>query len=119
MLRNFRMAFSFLVALTALGCANEVGNDGDRVGGACVVSGECYIDSRCLTTTEWPGGYCAQSCDSDEGCPDGSVCTEEEGGICVVSCAGDTECRSEEGYTCMELEARGAGGTVMGCAFAE
>lgn len=108
------------IRLLALGCSSEVGNQGDRVGGPCVVSGECHIDSFCLTGTEWPEGYCTASCDADEDCPDGSQCTEREGGICVVSCASDEECRSEEeAYSCMELEARGAGGSVMGCGFAE
>jgi len=119
MLRKFLMAGSFTAALLALGCSSEVGNEGDRVGGPCVVSGECYIDSVCLTGDAWPGGYCAEGCDSDEDCPEGSQCTEEEGGVCVVTCASDAECRSEEGYACMELEARGAAGTVMGCAFSE
>jgi hypothetical protein len=118
MLRKFLMVGSFTAALLALGCASEVGNDGDRVGGRCVVSGECYIDSFCLTGTEWPGGYCAAACDSDEDCPEGSQCTEQ-GEICVVSCTSDEECRTDEGYTCQELEARGAGGTIRGCAFTE
>ena len=102
------------LALAAAGCSNAVGNDGDRVGGPCVVGSECYVDSFCQAG--WPGGYCVQACSSDADCPDGSVCTEEEPGVCLVACASDAECRSEEGYVCVEHEARGAGGTVMACA---
>lgn len=102
------------LALVALGCSNAVGNDGDQVGGPCLVNSQCYIDSVCLDA--WPGGYCAQACDSTEDCPDGSVCTDQGTGYCLVECASDAECRSEEGYACLERPARGAGGTVMVCA---
>lgn len=120
MFRNVLTVGFLTVAGLALGCTPEVGNQGDRVGGPCVVSSECYVDSVCLTGTEWPRGYCAASCDSDEDCPDGSRCTEKRGGTCLVSCSSDGDCRSEEdGYSCLEFEARGAGGTVMGCAFSE
>ena len=118
MLRDFFLPGVLVASLFALGCASEVGNDGDRVGGPCVVSGECFIDSRCETGPAWPGGYCAQACDSDAECPDGSRCTER-GQICVVECAADDACRSDEGYTCQALEARGVGGTFMGCVFRE
>jgi hypothetical protein len=118
MLRRIFTAGALAASLFALGCASEVGNDGDRVGGPCVVSGECAFDSRCETGESWPGGYCAQACDSDADCPDGSQCTER-GQICVVSCGSDDECRSDEGYACQELPARGAGGTFTGCVAAE
>lgn len=117
MLRNLLMAGSLAAALvTLVGCASEVGNDGAVVGGSCVVNSECAVQSRCLTGTGWPGGYCANLCASDADCPSGSQCAEIEGGRCFVSCSGAGDCRSDEAYECVELEARGVGGTMMGCA---
>ena len=118
MLRQIALSSLVVATLLFVGCKSDVGNDGAIVGGSCVVSGECHIDSRCLTGADWPNGYCAKSCTTSEDCPDGSTCAQAEGGICVVDCAGGGECRSSEddgGYACVELEARGAAGTVMGC----
>lgn len=118
LLRKMLWTVSFLVIAAAVGgCGSEVGNDGDVVGGGCVVSSECAPQSVCRTGESWPGGYCANGCDSDEDCLDGSRCVAEEGGICVVECASDAECRSEdESYACLTRNARGAAGTVMACA---
>ncbi|MBX3269959.1 MAG: hypothetical protein KF729_06840 [Sandaracinaceae bacterium] len=109
MLRNMLMG---LVVALAAGCSSGVGNDGAEVGGSCVVSSDCTVLSRCLTGPRWPGGHCAWSCDSTADCPDGSVCVESDGGICVVDC---NECRTDDGYACVDYPARGAGGTVRGC----
>lgn len=104
-------------ALVVLGaCGSGVGNDGVIVGGDCSVSRECDVDSRCLTGEDFPGGYCAKSCTSDDQCPEGSACVAELGGVCLVSCTSAAECRSEEGYDCVERPARGAVGTVNVCA---
>ena len=118
MLRNWVLGATILAAVTAFGCASEVGNDGAIVGGSCVVSSECHATARCLTGASWPNGYCASSCDTSEDCPGGSVCVEAEGGICVVECASAGDCRTDEEsgvYECVAFEVRGAGGTAMGC----
>lgn len=108
----------FALTLALGGCASEVGNDGAKVGGSCVVSGECTNDSVCRTGEDWPGGYCAQGCDTNEDCADGALCSELEGGICIVECGATGDCRSSEddgGYACSELDVRGAAGTFTGC----
>lgn len=112
MLRSALGMLTGLTLLLAVGCGNGVGNSGAEVGGSCVVSSDCSVLSRCLTGADFPGGYCAASCDSTADCPDGSVCVEQQGGICVVDCS---ECRGDDGYSCQDLPARGAGGTVRGC----
>jgi len=117
MFRSMIRMVVVLGALVVLGaCGSGVGNDGVIVGGDCTVSRECDVDSRCLTGEDFPGGYCARSCDSTDQCPEGSACVAEAGGVCMVSCASSAECRSEEGYDCVELEARGAVGTANVCA---
>lgn len=103
--------FASLALITA--CGTDVGTDGVIVGGACTVSSDCSIDSACRTDSDdFPNGYCASSCASDEECPEGSQCTDDDD-LCLDSCAGDGDCR--EGYTCQEVEARGRGGTAMVC----
>lgn len=103
----------------AVGCAPEVGNDGDVVGGACVVSSECAPESQCRTGEEFPMGMCANLCDSDADCPDGSVCTGD-GNFCMVSCGSNGDCREDDGYSCTERDARGeTAGPIMVCALAD
>lgn len=119
-MHRFPLFASLVFALTMAlgGCASEVGNDGAKVGGSCVVSSECAADSRCLTGAAWPNGYCAQTCTTNEDCAEGAICSELEGGVCIVECAGTADCRTSEddgGYTCGELPVRGAGGTFNGC----
>ena len=118
MLRNVIVGVSFLVALFAIGCGSDVGNDGASVGGDCAAASDCSVLARCLTGAPWPGGYCATACDSDADCPGGSVCAETDMGICVVACAGAGDCRADDGYSCVEFQSRGAGGVVNGCALA-
>ena len=119
MIRKSLVGGSLLVALFALGCGAEVGNDGAKVGGSCVGASDCSVLARCLTGAHWPAGYCATACESDADCPSGSVCADTDMGICVVSCAAAADCRGDDGYSCASLPARGAGGSVMGCAFTE
>ena len=112
MLRN---VLGGLFLVIAVGCGNGVGSDGAEVGGDCIVSSDCTTQSRCLTGSAWPSGYCAWACEAAADCPDGSTCVDSEGGVCVVTCGGAAECRGDDGYDCVAYEARGAGGTVMGC----
>ncbi|RMG98320.1 MAG: hypothetical protein D6705_06210 [Deltaproteobacteria bacterium] len=75
----------FLSALTALGaCAGSApsGDDGnldDRVfgNGACLVHADCGPGHACLL------GRCVATCDADNPCEDGLVCTDR--GICAQS----------------------------------
>ncbi len=107
-----------LGAVFALGCAPEVGNTGDVVGGPCVVSSECAPDAQCRTGEAFPMGMCGKLCANDRDCPEGSVCTSD-GNFCMVSCAGDADCRTEDGYACLERETRGGpAGIAMVCATA-
>ncbi len=110
-----KVLFGLFVVLAA-GCGNGVGNDGANVGGSCVVSSDCSVLSRCLTGADWPEGHCARACETTADCLEGSVCVDAEGGVCVVDCS---ECRGDDGYSCVSYPARGAGGTVMGCGVAE
>jgi len=119
MLLKVLVGLSFVLALFALGCGSDVGDDGAAVGGSCQSSSDCSVLARCLTGASWPAGYCATACESDADCPGGSSCADTDMGICVVACASAGDCRGADGYACAALPARGAGGTLMGCAFRE
>ncbi len=119
MLREMLRVTALVGALAGLvGCGNGVGIDGPVVGGSCVVSGECDVDSRCLTGAHYPNGYCAKSCLTPDDCPDGSTCVDSPdfGSMCLLRCSADTDCRIDDGYVCADLPAHGAGGTSGVCA---
>lgn len=77
------------------------GEDGD----SCSSAADC-IGDKCLTGSQWPGGYCSTSCATDEDCNreglgfggfglPGALCS---GGTCYANCAAGFGCR--EGYRC-------------------
>jgi hypothetical protein len=122
MLREIRLGravlrFAMVIGVIALvGCSSGVGNDGDVVGGPCPVNHSCAPGSLCLTGEVRPGGYCSVSCSDDEGCVGGTECVQQLGNYCLVSCTSDADCRSDEGYECLELPRAGAAGTTTVCA---
>jgi hypothetical protein len=84
------------------------------VGARCASNAEC--DTQCLTTPEWPGGFCTLLCDDDTGCPDGTRCIEENGGVCAFACGADAACTFlGTDYTCKSRDSHGGGTKVMVC----
>lgn len=88
-------------------------------GDPCASAGDC-IGDKCLTGSDWPGGYCSTTCVEDEDCNragigaggfalPGAVCS---GGTCYTACAAGFGCR--EGYQCDDSlsEAPAIGGCV-------
>ncbi len=88
-----------------------------EVGARCDVAADC--DERCLgPSTDWPGGFCSITCDSDGDCPTDAACIDEAGGgICAFTCLSDPQCSFLiSGYTCHERDAHGGTpGKVMVC----
>lgn len=100
-------------AVFAFACGGDgVGRDGDLVGGPCASAGDC--EDRCLEGGDYPGGLCTVSCNTDEDCPPGTHCIDEEGGTCFMGCEFPEDCRV--GYTCKGEENRGHGGDSLVCA---
>jgi hypothetical protein len=102
-------------ALVLLGLAACGGSDVSRaVGARCDVSADC--EDRCLApSTDYPGGFCTLTCDSDADCPDDSACVSNEGGVCLFLCDGDGSCGFlGAGWTCQSLSGR-PDGQVMVC----
>jgi hypothetical protein len=69
-------------ALAAAACESSAVSR--ALGARCDSSDEC--DDRCLTSPEYPGGFCSVSCDDDGDCPSGARCVAEQGGVCLFDC---------------------------------
>lgn len=74
------------------------------IGGACRVDSDCPEGGTCLTSSAYPQGFCAQSCE-DAACPRQArrrarlVCVaQEQGATCLPRCGSKSPCR--DGYTC-------------------
>jgi hypothetical protein len=84
------------------------------VGARCDSNAEC--DVECLSSGDWPGGFCTVLCDNDTGCPDGARCIEENGGVCAFGCTADAGCTFlGADYTCKAIDSHGGGTKVMVC----
>lgn len=94
--------------------SNEVGNDGDVVGGPCETNSECDSGSECLDEGDFPGGTCTVVCESDDECPDGTRCISSEGGVCLLECDTSADCR--DGYECDDKSLEDGDGDTRVCA---
>jgi hypothetical protein len=69
---------------------------GGKPGATCAADSDCVAGiggAQCAL--DLPGGYCVSGCQTDAGCPAGSVC---EQGVCLDSCTVNADCRA--GYEC-------------------
>lgn len=104
---------------------NGGGSSSGKIGAACTADTECtaVAGSTCYTTlgipggpsVTFPGGFCSKVCDaqgSGDECGDEAGCASigQSGGristtltMCTPPCASDTECRSAEGYKCLQI----------------
>ena len=97
-----------------VGCGDDgvaVGNDGTLVGASCQSTADC--DERCLSGGDFPQGTCTASCSTDDDCPGGTFCIEDEGGVCLLGCDLPSDCRG--GYTCKGKSNQGHGGESLVC----
>jgi hypothetical protein len=72
-----------------------------NLGAPCTKDDDCGNDGRCLSEVEdgYPGGFCAQACQSPEDCGD-HICEDAPDGLktCLPPCISDQDCRP--GYMC-------------------
>jgi hypothetical protein len=81
------------------------------VGADCDATADCRDDLICTTAqadplgSAFPDGYCtATGCSSDDDCPYESVCRTPPGtetAICMQTCETESDCRFNQGYTCL------------------
>lgn len=89
------------------------GATGDGCGGP----NDCMLvptdERQCLTelfSYLFPGGYCSASCSTSMECGPGASCVDIiMDSLCFRDCFGDSDCRIDEGYTCMEMPFIGGG----------
>jgi hypothetical protein len=94
------------------GCGDDdVGFEGDLVGGSCDTSHDCQY--RCETGDHYPGGTCTLPCNVDDDCPAGTYCINHDDGVCLLACEVPADCR--DGYSCRGEENRGTGGDSLVC----
>jgi len=80
----------------------------------CDRSEEC--NERCLTGTDYPGGFCTIGCARSTECPSDTTCADREGGICLFQCTGNVDCTFlGTGWGCKSVDLRGGGIQVMVC----
>jgi hypothetical protein len=107
--------FACLVALGILVSAcgsSSSSSSGATNGGSCTTNAAC-AGGICVTTKDFPSGYCTQGCQlaNPTSCPSGSVCIDDASGvpadagisaICYQSCQTTADCGGRTGYACLE-----------------
>jgi hypothetical protein len=90
---------SALLLAAACSGGEDVGVDGDVVGGPCAAADD--------------GGHCSVACSSDAQCPDGTRCISNKSGVCLLSCASAADCRGD--YKCEDESLESGDGSVLVC----
>ena len=108
------VALFAVVSLVVSACgSDDVSPQSRMVGGRCTTDNDCV--KRCVTGSNFPGGYCTVTCTSSNDCPGGSACVANNGGICLAICQVPAHCDGYgPGYQCTLLtsQAGGAGARV-------
>jgi len=110
-MRRLLLALMMMGLAFACGGPDGVGTDGPLVGGPCQSNGDC--DFRCQQGGDFPQGTCVKPCNTDNDCPGGAFCINQDGGICLLACERPDDCRG--GYNCEGKENRGHGGDSLVC----
>jgi serine protease len=95
--------------------SDDVGPQSRMVGGRCVTDNDCV--KRCITGTEFPGGYCTVTCAASSDCPGGSACVASNGGICLATCQVPSDCDDYgPDYQCNRQTSQTPGAGPLACA---
>jgi hypothetical protein len=107
-----RFVLASLLLLAACGGHDE-GEIDDVIGSPCVSDRDC--DTRCyIDSSDYPGGFCSISCQSDQDCPADTFCMEKSGGVCLFACPAFDCSRLGTGWECKD-KSRIAGGSITVC----
>jgi hypothetical protein len=79
-------------------------------GAVCTANTDCtanHDDPICLDLFVFPNGYCSEFCDITlQDCSAGNICYAglhlSKNGVCLHTCATDSDCRTAEGYGCVD-----------------
>ena len=82
----------------------------------------CDLNSDCaqiclMPSTDWPGGFCTTTCDSDASCDGNAHCVDDTltTGMCAFACTTDADCAFLGQYTCQARDRHNGGNKVMVC----
>ena len=89
-----------LAAMVFAGCGDGDNKQYLPIGQRCDSSEVCGTRPYNCKTEGYPGGYCQKDCKVDGDCPADALCVGLE---CRRTCASIGECRSSEGYSCVDL----------------
>lgn len=98
-------SFFLLSGLLALStaCRGEEPTSTDIVSKGCTENADCE-GGRCIEGL--PGGLCTSDCETQDDCPEGTLCTDTEAtqGVCLIECSATSECTEHigSGYVCDE-----------------
>lgn len=82
------------------------------LGVGCTEDSVC--EERCFVDADkYPGGFCSVTCASDDDCPLGSHCVDENGPLCLFECGDGCESVGP-GWVCA-TRSRFGGGNVDVC----
>jgi hypothetical protein len=102
---------ALLLGFAASGCTPAIGDK-------CTLSTDCSVQGNRICDTFEPDGYCTVVCSANS-CPDNAACIEFGAGIpgcgysdyaapsrlgrsmCMKTCNANSDCRTDEGYTCV------------------
>ncbi|MBT8494807.1 MAG: hypothetical protein KJO07_17250 [Deltaproteobacteria bacterium] len=110
---RLRLALIALLGSCWISCS--VSSDVSReLGARCDDMDDC--DDRCLPPSDFPGGFCSTSCESNGDCPSDASCIDVEGGVCLFRCVDSPDCGFlGAGWTCAAAQLRGEAEEVMAC----
>lgn len=106
--------------LTLLACLlvmTACGRDDDEIDS--LVGNRCDNDRQCeercfIDGDKFPDGICSVTCTSDNDCPVGTYCVDENGGLCLFACP-EFDCdRLGPAWECRD-RSRFGGGNVNVC----
>jgi hypothetical protein len=122
----FALAATLVAALLGFGASGCTPAIGDR----CTISTDCSVQGNRICDTFEPNGYCTVVCSANS-CPDNAACIEFAVGIpgcgysdyaapsrlgrsmCMKTCNTDSDCRADEGYTCVLTDTLGTTVAVL------
>lgn len=94
-------ALAATTGVAACGAKDDVGPSGHTVGARCTADNDCA--KRCFLGSDFPNGYCSQTCTADKDCPGGTACimATDKTGACMVTCKVPNDCNGfGAGYQC-------------------
>lgn len=102
------IALAFGLGLVVAGCGGEDSKFGQR----CSTNAACGEGGFCCEARECPGGFCTETCETDDECAAGNACVQisTRDKVCLRGCTSIEDCDLGTSLECIEID------TVRVCA---